>query len=380
MIFKHSLLSPVSLRPPLLVEIVLFLELTMVLGVLPVLAQPLPGSSGAGPTSSAAGLEPPSIRLVQPLAEAKPVLASAATVAPATSAPAGYASSTYTLGPGDQIVVRVTDVDEITDKPIPIDLRGNIDLPLVGRVAAAGLTTAQLEDAIADHLKKYLVDPDVSVYLAEMRSQPVSVLGAVQTPGVHQLEGEKTLFEVLSLAGGLRQDAGNTVKITRKLEWGRLPLPDAKDDSTGQFSVASVSVKDVMSASDPSENIIIKPEDVVSVPSADVIYAIGAVNKPGGYVLGVNQSLSVLQILSLAQGLEHTASTSNVKIMRLVPGTSTRAEIPVDLKKILDGKGSDMPLQADDILFVPNSKSKTVAYRTVEALAQGSTLLFYRIP
>jgi polysaccharide export outer membrane protein len=293
----------------------------------------------------------------------------------ATSAP-----STYTLGPGDQIVVRASHVEEITDKPIPIDSRGSIDLPMIGRILAAGLTTEQLKAAIQLGLKKYLVDPDVSVYLFEMRSQPISVLGSVQKPGVHQLQVEKTLYEVLSLAGGLQENSGNVVKITRQLRWGRIPLANAKDDPSGQFSVASVNVKDIMSASNPAENIVIKPEDVVAVPKADIIYAIGAVKKPGGYALGVNQSLSVLQILSLAEGLDRVAATSDAKIMRLVAGTSNRTDIPVDLKKILAGKGSDVPLQADDILFVPNSTGKSVGYRTLEALAQTASMAIYRVP
>jgi polysaccharide export outer membrane protein len=96
---------------------------------------------------------------------------------------------TYTLGPGDQIIVRVLDLEEIDNKPVPIDLRGSINLPVAGRIQASGLTTERLEAAIAERLKKVLVKPDVSVYLAEMRSQPVSLLGQVQTPGVHQLQG-----------------------------------------------------------------------------------------------------------------------------------------------------------------------------------------------
>ena len=99
---------------------------------------------------------------------------------------------TYTLGPGDQIIVRVLDLEEIDNKPVPIDLRGSINLPVAGRIQASGLTTERLEAAIAERLKKVLVKPDVSVYLAEMRSQPVSLLGQVQTPGVHQLQGLTT--------------------------------------------------------------------------------------------------------------------------------------------------------------------------------------------
>src|SRR5437588_2346223 len=132
-------------------------------------------------------------------------------------------------------------------------------------------------------MKRYLQEPDVSISISEFRSQPISILGAVQNPGVHQLQGRKNLFAVLSLAGGLRQDAGYRVRITRKLEWGRIPLPGALDDPSGQFSTASVSIKSIMDATSPAENIAIKPEDVISVPKADLVYVIGAVHKSGGF-------------------------------------------------------------------------------------------------
>jgi polysaccharide biosynthesis/export protein len=303
------------------------------------------------------------------------VLAMLSEAPPTTPAP-----DTYMLGPGDQIVIRVPDFEEIDNKTVPIDLKGSVNLPEVGRIQASGLTTEQLEGVIGEHLKKYLVKPDVSVYLTEMRSQPVSILGQVQLPGVHQLQGQKNLFEVLSLAGGLRQEAGNAINITRRIEWGPIPLPGAANDSTGQYSVASVDVKSVMNASNPAENILIKPNDVISVPKADTIYVIGAVRKPGAYVLGEYRSLSALQILALAEGAEKTADTKDAKIMRVIPGSNDRAEIPLDLKTILNGKASDVPLTANDILFVPVSKAKAAGYRTLDALVMMGTMAVYRIP
>ena len=289
------------------------------------------------------------------------------------------APTTYALGPGDKIVIRALDAEEIDNKPVVIDTRGNINLPMAGSIHAAGLTTEGLEAELQRRLKKYLKEPDVTVALEELRSQPVSVLGSVQTPGVHQLQGQKTLFEVLSLAGGIRPDAGNTIKITRQLKWGRIPLPTAADDPTRQFSVASVSVKSVMSATNPQENIPIRPNDVISVPKGNIVYAIGAVRKSGGFVLGENDSLSALQVMSLAEGLDRNASPQDAKIMRSVPGSSDRTEIPVDLKKILAGKGADVPLRADDILFIPTSATKNVALRSLETAVQiGTGIAIYR--
>jgi polysaccharide export outer membrane protein len=276
----------------------------------------------------------------------------------------------YLLGPDDQITLFVTDLEEISGKPMRIDMRGDINIPMAGRIHAAGLTADKLESEIESSLKKNLKDPHVVVNISEFRSQPVSILGNVTQPGVHQLEGRKTLFEMLSLAGGLRVDAGYSVKITRSLRWGRIPLPDAQDDPTGQFSVASVSVKDIMNGSNPAENILIKPEDTITVPKADLIYVIGSVKKPGGFVMGQDQTVSALQILSLAEGLERTAAGDKARVMRTIPGNPNRSEIPINLKKLMAGKMPDMQLKSDDILFVPTSTAKSVASRT-EDMALG---------
>jgi len=282
-------------------------------------------------------------------------------------------SPVYLLGPDDEIVIRALNIREIDEKPIRIDMQGNINVPLLGRLPAAGLSLEQLEAEIAKRLKTYLHEPQVTISVAQFRSQPVSVLGAVGNPGVHQLEGRKTLFEVLSLAGGLRTEAGYTIKITRRKEWGRIPLPAAAEDPTGQFSVAEVSVKSVMEARNPEENILICPHDVISVPRGDMVYVIGAVQRPGGFVLGENESISVLQALSLAQGLQPGAGPQNARILRAAQGSPTRTEIPVDLKKILEGKASDVPLGPEDILLVPESGARNIAVRTAQALVAVGT-------
>ncbi|MGA2601380.1 MAG: polysaccharide biosynthesis/export family protein [Bryobacteraceae bacterium] len=310
--------------------------------------------------------------------DSKPI-AVPTSVSPSPAAPAH--NDNDALGPGDQIMIRAIDVEEIDNKPVFVDRKGNIDMPVVGKLQAAGLTPDQLENAIKLRLTRVLRNPpDVSISVMEVHSQGVSVLGAVTTPGVHQLQGDKTLFEVLSLAGGLRTDAGYTVIITRQIEWGPIPLPTAILDSTGRYSVASVSVKSIMAASNPAENIYIKPNDVISVPRADIIYVIGAVKKAGGYALNDNGTRSALQILSLAEGLEKTAAGNRAKIMRGIPGSNNRDEIPIDLKQILAGKSPDVPLKADDILFVPTSGAKTAAFRTIDILTASATSFIYRLP
>ena len=284
----------------------------------------------------------------------------------------------YVLAPDDAVTIRVSNVEEIGAAPFVIDSRGNINLPRVGRIHAAGLTAEQLEEVIAGRFKEYLQAPDVTVTTTGFRSQPVSVLGAVNVPGVHQVLGRKTLFEVLSQVGGLRADAGNSIKITRRKEWGPIPLPSAVPDASGEFSVAEVNAKSVMEATNPQENIVVKPYDVISVPKADMVYVIGAVKKPGGYMLSERTNVSVLQAMAMSDGLDRFAAPKNAKILRATPGNGSRTEIPVDLQKIMSTKGNDVPLMADDILFIPTSAAKSATLRSIEAAIQiGTGLALY---
>ena len=278
----------------------------------------------------------------------------------------------YVLGPDDQITIQAPDIEEIS-KPYRVDMTGNINPPLVGRLHAAGLTVDQLEKALIERLKVLYTAPEISVSITEFRSQPVSVLGSVTTPGVYQVQGHKTLFEMLSLAGGLRADAGNRIKISRRKDRGPIPLATVSDDPTGEFSVGEVGVKSVLDGKNPADNIFVEPEDVISVPRAEVVYVVGSVRKSGGFVLGDKQTISVLQAVSLAEGLDRTAAAQHAKILRTEQGSSARTEIPVDLKKVLSGKGGDIALRADDILFVPSSMAKSAALRTFEAAIQVGT-------
>lgn len=281
-------------------------------------------------------------------------------------------NSAYLLGPDDQVVIRALHAEEISEKPVRVTSDGTINLPMVGTIRAAGLTIRELEKAIAEKLQVYVQNPQVGVSLTEMRSQPVSVLGEVNTPGVIQLQGHKSLFEMLSLAGGLRQDAGHTVKITRKAFWGEIPLPGARKDETGNFFVAEVDVDAILKATRPEQNIAIRPEDVISVPRAEMVYVVGEVGKAGGFVLHDRESITVLQAVSLAEGLGKVASPQHARILRSSDGEDRR-EIPVQLQKILEGKAEDIRMRPDDILFIPSSTPKKAALRGIEAAIQAGT-------
>jgi polysaccharide export outer membrane protein len=289
--------------------------------------------------------------------------------------------STYLLGPGDQLEISAPELTELANKQVRVDGEGDIEVPMGGRVHVAGLTAKQTEEQLNKVLSTYIRQPQVVVSIAEVRSQPVSVLGAVNAPGVHQVQGHKTLLEMLASAGGIRQDAGYSVRITRELEWGCIPLPNARLDTTGKFSVAELNLKKIMEAKNPEENIQIFPHDVISVPKAEMVYVIGDVRRSGGFVLGEHQSMSVLQALSLAEGLNSTADSRHARILRLEHNADQRVEVAVDVKRILNGKGPDVPLQGDDILFVPGSTGKKAAVRALEAAVQtGTGLAIWRMP
>jgi polysaccharide export outer membrane protein len=296
-------------------------------------------------------------------------------------APSPQDPSQYVLGPDDQIKVWALGVDELTDKPLRLDPGGDIDLPLVGKVHAGGLTVDQLKETLTQRFSKDLLDPKVSVQIVEFGSQPVSVMGAVNKPGIHQLNGHKTLMEVLSLAEGLRQDAGPRINISRKIENGPIPLANAKPDRTGQFSVAEVPVKELLAGVSPADNILISPHDVVTVPIAESVFVMGSVKKPGEVALKENPSISVLQALASAEGYGETPAPQNARIVRLVPGTSDRKEIPVDLTKIQNGKAEDIAMRPNDILVVPPSGPKRAATRAIEAAIQTATgVVIWRRP
>jgi polysaccharide export outer membrane protein len=279
----------------------------------------------------------------------------------------------YVLGPGDIIQVSVLDMEEVGKYPNRIDLRGFINLPVVGRVEAAGLTSEQLEAKIRERLRTQLKAPDVTVSITEMRSQPVSVLGAVTQPGVQQVQGRKTLMEVISQAGGLRPDAGHAIRIARGKDWGALPLEGVKEDETGAFWVAEVGVSEIMAGGAPHKNIPVRPNDVITVPKGRLVYVMGAVKKTGGFVLGERSKVTVLEAISMAEGMDRFSREADSRIMRKTSDPNSRVEIAVNVKRILSGKDKDVELEPDDILYIPDSGVKRATARSIEAAIQIGT-------
>ena len=280
----------------------------------------------------------------------------------------------YVLGADDQIAIHAIDAPEVSDKPILIGTNGEITLPLVGRVRAGGLSVEQFENVLNTQLKKYVKDPQIAITVAEFRSQPVSVLGAVTKPGVIQLRGRKTLYEVLSMAGGPRETTGSSVTVTRRRENGEIPLLGATIDPTGQFSIAELNVQEILDGKNPAANIEIKPNDVISVSEADsnMIYVVGDVEHSGGFTLGGRRTISVLMALSMAGGLGRTAKPGKARIIRSIPGEPKPREVAVNLSQILKGKAEDVGLRPQDVLVVPTSSHKVFTTYSIPALVSAA--------
>lgn len=296
----------------------------------------------------------------------------------------------YRIGAEDLLEISVYGAPDL-DRTVRVPADGKISVPLAGDLEAKGLTTRELETKVESRLRtNYMTNPHVNVFLREVQSHPISVLGAVEKPGVFQVRGAKSLIEVLSMAQGLADDAGDSVIVMRHggftspaatgspdpqptaatdppRESAKQGLsPESAEGTSGTTSV-EVNLKDLLGSGDARYNVAVYPGDVVKVPLAGIVYVVGEVKKPGGFVLKSNENISVLQALALAEGLTHTSAEKHARIIRTDKVTGKRSEIPINLKKILAGKARDSLLQPKDIVFVPNSGSKTVLYRGAEA-------------
>lgn len=299
-----------------------------------------------------------------------PLLAAAQPSSTSTPPPAAYV-----LGPDDQVTIHVLDVPEINGQSQRLDPNGDLRLPIVGRVNAGGLTVDQLAAELVTRLKDYVLEPDVAVSVTDFRSQPVSVIGAVTASGVRQLEGRKTLIEMLSLAGGVAPDAGPTLRLSRRIDRGPIPLPNAVADPSGTFSIVDIDLKALLEGRSPDKNIVIQPHDVISVPRAEMVFVIGEVGRPGPVPLTGGPTVSVMEAVSSAGGTLRTAASGNARILRRAAADQARIEMKVDLKQMMQGKAEDVALQAGDILVIPGSGGRRAAARVLDVAIQAGLLI-----
>jgi len=275
----------------------------------------------------------------------------------ASSAP----SSSLVIGSGDEIDVSVYGAPDLSSHS-RVSADGNISMPLIGHVRLAGLSSSEAEGAIEAQLRQnnILNDPQVSVYVREYSSSGISVAGEVAKPGFYSAMGPHRLFDVLQEAGGTTDKASNQVIITHR---------DLEDPTTVSIS------------KDPTEmaasNVNLQAGDTVVVPRAGIVYVLGEVTRPGGYVLNSTGGITVLQVVAVAGGPTHVASAGKTRLLRRTQNGFQEQNI--DLKKLLRGQIHDVSVQNDDIVFVPTSGVKT-ALNASALVATVGTAAIYHVP
>lgn len=228
-------------------------------------------------------------------------------------------SGEYRCGPGDRLSVVVFEVEELSGSAT-VDSEGLIRLPLVGAVDVWNLTTHQIEARLADLYGDNLVrDPNIGVSVEEYGSQPVSVLGAVESAGVFQLQGSRRLLDVLAMAGGLSDEAGDQVLVRRS----------SPDGSAPAIEIA-VPIKRMLEAGTESQfNPWILAHDTIQAERAGFVYVLGSVNRPGGFPIKDQEPITVLQAIALAEGSAPTASLQKAQVIRTVGLERNEIDIPV---------------------------------------------------
>ena len=267
------------------------------------------------------------------------------------------ANSNVKLGMGDLIEISVFGVPDLSIKT-RISGSGDVYLPLIDYVHVADLTTDEAQELIQKRLEDggFVRGPHVSIFVDESASQAITLLGEVNRPGPYPAIGDRRLFDLISAAGGLTDKAGRVVTIEHR-------------GNPGQRVELQLSSN---LAEDTQNNVDVFPGDMIIVSRAGIIYVVGDVGHPSGFLIEDN-SLSVLKALALAGGSTRTSALNKTRILRQTPNGVQ--EIPINLKKVLYAKAPDMALVKGDILFIPGSSAKAAAYRTADAAVSLSTSL-----
>ena len=361
----------------------------------------------------------------------------------ALSSTARLSPHDYVIGNGDVLSVDVFDVKELS-RDLRVSQTGSVGIPLIPvRLHVSGLTEVQAEQKISEVLEAngLVSHPQVSVSVKERKSKPITVVGAVQRAMVYQADRPVTILEVLAEAGGVANDAGDTVIVTRpsqelsadpseppaigpedpapattpkeSTQPGANPLsasnigsasntssapntvfaapaaagspsavatPPALNEPLRSNNTITINLNELMESGNATNNIILQAGDIVTVPHAGIVYILGAVNRPGGFVLANDRSqMSTLKILALAGGLSRTARRDHAVIVRK-DSQGQQHEVAVDLKKVMERTAEDVQLRPSDILYVPDSAARQAILRATEiGIAIGTSLALYRV-
>ena len=266
---------------------------------------------------------------------------------------------TQPVGPDDLLALSVYDSPELT-RTVRVDAAGDIRLPMLkDPILVKEMVPSQVEAAVARALTRgnVLVDPVVTVTIVEYQSRPVNVVGAVKNPLVFQATRPIPLLDAIARAGGMREDAGSDIVVSRLVTENGKPLRTTQ----------SIPVRKLIDNADPSLNVLLHGGEEVLVPEALKIYIVGNVRKPGAYAVRSDEETTILQLLALSEGLT-PYSAKVAYVYRRSPG-GAKTEVPVELAKIMKRKAPDVLLQANDILYIPDNKGQRLTAQTIDRLA-----------
>jgi polysaccharide biosynthesis/export protein len=256
------------------------------------------------------------------------------------------AQNSLLIAPGDLLHIHVADTPEM-DADARVTDRGIVPVVGIGGVTVAGLTPGDAATAVRDKLieRHYLNHPQVSINVVEFATQQVSVIGEVKTSGAYEITTPRPILDVLALAGGLTPQANRHVLVERNGDTQH-PL-DYYVSNNGTQAI--------------ERQVMVDPGDTIVVSRAGIVYILGDVNRPGGYVMSNNESqLTLLQGLALAGGVSRAAKQGHAHLIRQKPdGGFSDTELSVgDIQK---GKRPDMALLPGDVLYLPFSYARNLA-------------------
>jgi polysaccharide export outer membrane protein len=249
----------------------------------------------------------------------------------------------YRVGPGDLLELKVFEVDQL-NQTVRVSEDGSITLPLLGRVVVEGLTQEGVVQKLTGLLQaKYVKNPQVTIFIKEYKNQQVAVIGAVEKAGSYELVGRKNLLQIISMAGGFAETAGNEIFILRE-------GPD------GATSTVAIDLKDLLVNGNQKLNVPIEPNDVINVPVDREIrvFVMGRVNRPGAVRAKLSEGVTLLQAIADAGGLAEGAKESAILITRK-DKAGKEQKLKVNLKDIIKGKKKDVVLMEGDVVYVPES-------------------------
>lgn len=248
----------------------------------------------------------------------------------------------YVIGPRDLLEIKVFELPEF-DQTVRVSENGTITLPLIGNVQVGGLTKEKIEKKLAELLDKYVKNAQVSVFIKEYQSSRVAIIGAVEKPGMYELVGRQTLLQMISQAGGFKENAANEIYVLR----------EGQDGNTASIAI---DLEDLLLNGNQKLNIPIQPNDVINVPVDRLItiYVFGEVRNPGAIQVKMSQKVTLLQAIAQAGGLSENASKRGITVKRK-DKSGKEINIQVNLNDIIKGKKKDIPLKEGDVVIVKES-------------------------